>query len=143
MGASAPCGGHGPGPEARMTRYVLDTSFVIDHLRGDPSAIERFDRIFEQGDQAVVNEVVACEAWTGALVEGDPALRALLEAVEFVQPGPGAAERAGRWRHQARQRGRVLSLSDALIAAAAAGDATVLTRNLRDFDLTPVRIETY
>ncbi len=126
-----------------MTRYVLDTSFVIDHLRGDPAAIERFDRIFVEGDQALVNEVVACEAWTGAPIAGDPALRALMAAVEFVQPGPDAAERAGRWRQEARRRGRVLSLSDALIAAAAEGDATVLTRNLRDFDLTPVRVETY
>ena len=85
----------------------------------------------------------SCNAWTGAPIAGDPALRALMAAVEFVQPGPDAAERAGRWRQEARRRGRVLSLSDALIAAAAEGDATVLTRNLRDFDLTPVRVETY
>jgi predicted nucleic acid-binding protein len=37
-----------------------------------------------------------------------------------------------------------LSLADALIAAAAdASDAAVLTRNVRDFAMTPVRIETY
>jgi predicted nucleic acid-binding protein len=37
-----------------------------------------------------------------------------------------------------------LSAPDALIAASAeALDATVLTRNLRDFALTPVPVETY
>jgi predicted nucleic acid-binding protein len=37
-----------------------------------------------------------------------------------------------------------LSLEDALIAAAAeAAEATVLTRNVRDFALTPARVETY
>jgi predicted nucleic acid-binding protein len=126
-----------------MTRYVLDTSFLIDHLRGDPAAVERFARIFEVGDEAVVNEIVSCEAWTGAPAAGDPALRALLNAVAFVQPGPAAAETAGRWRQEARDRGHVLSLPDALIAAAADPDATVLTRNVRDFALTPARVETY
>ncbi len=126
-----------------MTRYVLDTSFVIDHLRGDAAAVERFARLFEDGDQPVINEVVACEVWTGAPLAGDPDLAQLMAVVEFVQPGPASAERAGRWRQEARARGHVLSLADALIAAAAEDDAAVLTRNLHDFALTPVRVETY
>lgn len=126
-----------------MTRYVLDTSFVIDHLRGDRAAQRRFARIFEEGDQPIVNEVVACEAWTGAPATGDPALTALMRVVEFVQPGPTSAERAGQWRQRARTRGQTLSLADALIAASGDDDAVVLTRNVRDFALTPVRIETY
>lgn len=126
-----------------MTRYVLDTSFMIDHLRGDPAATRRFAQIFSDGDQPVVNEVAACEAWTGAPLAGDPALVALLSAVEFVQPGPKSAQAAGVWRQDARSRGHVLSVADALIAAAAFEDAVVLTRNVRDFALTPVRIETY
>lgn len=126
-----------------MTRYVLDTSFLIDHLRGDPAAVERFARMFDVGDEAIVNEIVSCEAWTGAPAAGDPALAALMNAVEFVQPGPAAAELAGRWRQEARERGHVLSLPDALIAAAADPDAIVLTRNVRDFSLTPARVETY
>jgi predicted nucleic acid-binding protein len=51
---------------------------------------------------------------------------------------------AGRWRAEARRRGRTLSLPDALIAAAAvAMDATVITRNVRDFALTPAVVESY
>jgi predicted nucleic acid-binding protein len=126
-----------------MTRYVLDTSFVIDHLRGDSAALARFARIFEDGDEPIVNEIVACEAWAGAPVTGDPALRALMNVVEFIQPGTQSAERAGLWRQEARLRGHTLSLADALIAAAADDDAIILTRNVRDFALTPVRIETY
>jgi predicted nucleic acid-binding protein len=127
-----------------MTRYVLDTSFVIDQLRGEPSAVARFDRIFADGDQPVVTEVVACEAWTGAPSDDDHDLTALLSATEFVQPGRESARVAGRWRADSLRRGATLSLPDALIAAAAdALGATVLTRNVRDFSLTPVRIERY
>jgi predicted nucleic acid-binding protein len=126
-----------------MTRYVLDTSFVIDHLRGDPAAVARFARLFENGDEPIINEVVACEAWAGSPLAGDPALKRLIQVAEFVQPGPESAERAGRWRQEARSRGHALSLADALIAAAAERDAIVLTRNVRDFALTPVRVEPY
>lgn len=127
-----------------MTRYVLDTTFIIDHLRGEAAALERFGRIFADGDEVYVNEIAACEAWTGAPSDEDPDLTALLTAVEFVQPAAEAARRAGRWRDAARRRGHVLSLADALIAAAADSlGATVLTRNVRDFSLTPSRVEAY
>ena len=73
-------------------------------------------------------------------VERDPSVR----AVSFVQPGPEHALQAGVWRRHARRKGRTLSLSDALIAAAADGlGAVVLTRNLRDFALTPVVARAY
>jgi predicted nucleic acid-binding protein len=64
--------------------------------------------------------------------------------MDFAQPRYDAVMRAGQWRAEARRSGRTLSLSDALIGAAAeSADATVLTRNHRDFALMPVRVETY
>jgi predicted nucleic acid-binding protein len=123
---------------------MLDSAFVIDHLRGLPEAIERFARLFEDGDEPMVTEVVVCEVATGAPQHPDPALAAFLEPVEFIQPGPDTALLAGEWRAIARRRGHHLSLPDALIAAAAhAVDAVVLTRNLRDVELTGARVEAY
>jgi predicted nucleic acid-binding protein len=125
-------------------RYVLDTTFLIDHLRGEPAAVSRFVRLFDEGDDPYVNEVVVCELATGSRLDPDPALAALLEPIEFIQPAPDSAFLAGRWRRDARAAGRTLSLADALIAAAAhAIGATVLTRNVRDLALTPVPIEAY
>jgi predicted nucleic acid-binding protein len=125
-------------------RYLLDTTFVIDHLRGDPVAVARLAAIVENGDEPFVCDVVACEAWTGAHDDSDRDLVGLLRFVEFVQAGPEHARRAGRWRADALRRGWTLSAPDALIAASAeALDAAVLTRNLRDFALTAARVETY
>ena len=127
-----------------MALYVLDSSFAIDYLRGDHGASERFRRLFDDGDEPLVNAVVVTEVATGAPGHPDPDLMAFLEPIEFIQPGPDAALLAGQWRAEARRLGHQLSLADALIAAAAESvGAAVLTRNVRDFALTPVRVEPY
>jgi predicted nucleic acid-binding protein len=125
-------------------RFLIDTTFVIDHLRGDAAARTTMARLLERGDQLYVNEVVVAEAWAGAHSTDDPDLDAFLRFVEFIQPAPDHARMAGRWRADARSRGWTLSMTDALIASASASlDAGLLTRNGRDFALTPIRIESY
>ena len=125
-------------------RLVLDSTFLIDHLRGEREAVETLARIFEDGHDPIVTEIIVCEVRAGLLPEAERHLVALLEPMEFVQPDPATAMRAGRWRAELRARGRTLSLADSLIAAAADSmGATVLTRNVRDFALTSVPVETY
>ena len=129
---------------AEPVRYLLDSSFLIDYLRGNQAAISRFREMFENGDQILVNAIAVCEVATGSRPGEEGDLMAMLEPLEFVQPGPETALQAGRWRDVARRAGSTLSLPDALIAAAAdAMDAIVVTRNLRDFALTPARVEAY
>jgi predicted nucleic acid-binding protein len=124
--------------------YLLDTTFLIDYLRNREPAVTRFARLFAVADPVFVTEIGVCEVAAGIRPEDTSALAALLEPLEFVQPGPHVAVMAGQWRYRALKRGATLSLPDALIAAAAFDlDAAVLTRNLRDFALTPARIETY
>ena len=95
-------------------RYLLDTTFVIDYLRGERAAIDRFVRFFDEGDEPMVNEIVVCEAATGAPGHPDPDLTAMLEPIEFIQPGPEQPcyePGSGVPRHEAH--GRHLSLADA------------------------------
>lgn len=125
-------------------RLLIDSTFVIDYLNGVPAARERLAAVWVEGDEPIVNEIVVCEVRTGTRERDLADLLVFLEPIEFVQPGPDHALLAGRWRAEARATGRSLSLADAMIAAAAdAADAAVLTRNVRDFAMTPVRIETY
>jgi predicted nucleic acid-binding protein len=100
--------------------------------------------MFDEGDQPVVTDVVVCEVRTGLRPDDEPILDRLLIPTEFVRPGRESAVLAGRWRAEIRETGRTLGLPDALIAAAAFHlGGGVVTRNVRDFELTPVRIETY
>lgn len=125
-------------------RYLLDTSFVVDHLRGDSGANARLDAMYRSGDDPIVSSVTTAEIWSGPPPGGDPAIERFLRFVEYVHAGPFTARLAGEWRSAARRRGSTLETTDALIAATAYHlDAAVLTRNVRDFELTPVRVETY
>lgn len=125
-------------------RLLLDSTFVIDLIRGDREAHDRMAKIFADGDEPYVNEIVVCEVRTGLLPKDVPGFERLLQPIAFIQPAAAGALAAGAWRAEARTMGRVLSLGDSLIAAAAHGlGALVLTRNVRDFVLTPVRVESY
>ena len=125
-------------------RLLVDSAFVIDYLQGLPDARRRWEAVFAEGDEPIVNEIVVCEVRAGLHPHEEVHLASFLGPVELVQPGLEAAMTAGRWRAEAHARGYHLGLADALISAAAqATDAVVLTRNVRDFALTPVRVETY
>lgn len=127
-----------------VMKVMLDTTFVIDHQRRVPAAVQRMQEMLARGDEPIVTSVVVSEAWVGAREPGDPTLLRFLQYLEYVHPGPETARVAGEFRANARRRGFTLGLADALIAASALHlDATVLTRNVRDFELTPVRLETY
>lgn len=125
-------------------RVMLDSAFVIDVLAGVPAAARRQRQLFDEDDEPFVNEIVVCEVRAGLRDIDAEELQTLLEPIEFIQPGRETAMLAGQWRRVAHERGYNLSLPDALIAAAAdAVGAAVLTRNVKDFALTPVRVETY
>lgn len=125
-------------------KLLLDSGFVIDHMRGIREAVDRYRVLFEAGDEPLVNEIVVCEVRAGTKPADLPSFHTFFEPVEFIQPGPEAAQVAGAWRDHARHRGFQLSLADALVASAAdAVGAAVLTRNVKDFELTPVQVESY
>lgn len=125
-------------------RYVLDSTFLIDHLRSDVAALARLDAMYSSGDDPIVTGVSVAEVWAGRRPDEEAAIDEFLRYLEYVHPGPSTARLAGEWRARARESGRSLDTPDALIAAVAFDlDGVVLTRNVRDFDLTPVRVETY
>ena len=125
-------------------KVMLDTTFVIDYLRRNPEAVGRLRSIYETGDDPLVTSVVVSEAWSGVVAATDGSLDEFLQYFEYVHPGPATSRLAGTWRAEARRGGRTISISDALIGATAFDQgAAILTRNVRDFALMPVRVETY
>ena len=124
-------------------RYLLDTTVLIDHNRGKPSAVELVRQLFSEPNDLFVCDAVVAEAMSGGSDAELVAIRALIQALEYVSTHPDAAAWAGasrrRLRHSSPRR-----LGDALIAGVAwFNDAIVVTRNPVDFEIQGVRVLGY
>lgn len=125
-------------------RYLLDTTLLIDHANGYPAAMATMARLFEEGADLFVCEVVVCEALSGGSDEHVDAVRRLVEALEYIATPPDAAQWAAASRLRRHRDGGKLGLGDALIAGIATSlEATVVTRNRPDFERQGVAVLAY
>jgi predicted nucleic acid-binding protein len=116
-------------------RYLLDTTLLIDHAYGHEPAMQLLHRLYEEGAELFICDVVVCEALSGGSDEHLDVVRRLLGALEYVAIDPPTAAAAGAARLNRHRSGGRLGLGDALIAALATGiDATIVTRNRPDFE---------
>lgn len=124
-------------------RYLLDTTVLIDHALdqyGGPAVVMR---LFSEPNDLYVCDAVVAEATSKGSDEELATIGSLIRALEYVATTPAAAAWAGASRRRA---GRVASrrLADALVAGVAWElDATVVTRNPRDFEAQGVPVLAY
>lgn len=124
--------------------YLLDTTVLLDFAHGRFSAIDLVDRLFADVEPLYTCDVVTCEALSGGDDVERAAIEGVLSALEYVAIAPAAARWAAENRRMRGAGRRARSLADALIAAAAwSRDATVVTRNPRDFRRQGVRVLAY
>jgi len=123
--------------------YLLDTTVIADHVDGIHGAPGVLERLFaETGDIYICDATVAEVTSKGSELQLSQADR-LLGAFEYVSTSPKAARRAGALR-RARGQTSHRRLGDSLIAAVAWSlDATVVTRNPKDFEGYGVQVLAY
>lgn len=125
-----------------MGAVLLDTTVLIDYLRGRQGTIKRIADLEAKGDRPFVCAVSVEEVSRGLRPVEDDVFIDLLEGVLVAPLGVAEGRLAGYWRRTLARRGRTLAQSDALIAAAAAGIVgRVATGNPRDFELLQVPVE--
>jgi predicted nucleic acid-binding protein len=124
-------------------RYLIDTTLLIDHAKARPGAEQVVESLFAEPNELLVCDVVVAEALSGGDERQLATVRALISALEYVSTHPDAAVRAGETRHRLG-RTSPRGLADALIAGVAwHGDAIVVTRNPKDFEVHGVRVLGY
>jgi predicted nucleic acid-binding protein len=126
-------------------KYLLDTSWVIEHLRGNPRARELLPTYYSFG--LGLSAVSLAELYQGAYlsvrqVESETALEEFLRLVTVIDVTKDVAEIYGRRRSELLKQGRALGALDMLIAATALSyGLTVLTADSDFQRVAGLRIE--
>lgn len=128
------------GPTPGVTR-LLDTSTLVDFLRGDVNTIAAMQR----ADVAdlVTSTVVVEELYAGTVLARDShtelfRVEALLRPLRVLPYDEKSARAAGLLRVMLQRQGTAIGSGDRLIAATAiAHDASVVTSNVREFRRVP------
>jgi predicted nucleic acid-binding protein len=125
-----------------MTIYLLDTTVLIGHLRGDEEITRLLLNLLADHHVLGTSCVNIAEVERGIRPKQRKAATDLLNRLRFVETTREAAVRAGRYQAEFDKSGRTIHTADALIAGTArAWGAVLLTDNVRDFPMRDVRVE--
>ena len=125
-----------------MGAVLLDTTVVIDLLRGRADAQGRLRALREAGDDAYVCAVNVEETVRGLVPREHEPARRLFAGLRTAPLDAAEGWRAGEWRRRFAARGRTLTQADCLIAAAAHTiGGRLATGNPKDFPMREVAVE--
>jgi predicted nucleic acid-binding protein len=126
---------------ADVARILLDSTVLIDALRGRPAA-KRLRALRRHSDEPWTCAISIEEIWRGLLPGEEVAARRLVRGLRCAPLGPAEGIRAGGWRRHLASRGTTVHQADCLIAAATAGiEARLATGNPDDFPMDDITVE--
>ena len=124
-----------------VSRLLLDSTVLIDALRGRPAA-QRLRGLRRVGTEPWVSAVSVEEVWRGLRPEEEPAAYRLVRALRMAPLGASEGQQAGRWRREFAAGGVTLHQADCLIAASALGiGASLATANVSDFPMPELDVQ--
>jgi predicted nucleic acid-binding protein len=124
-----------------VARVVLDSTVLIDALRGRPAA-DRLAGLRRSGVEPWTCVVSIEEIWRGVREDEEPVAHRLFKGLRLAPLGVAEGMRAGAWRRTYAERGVTLPQADCLIAAAAFGvGASLATANVDDFPMPELTVD--
>jgi tRNA(fMet)-specific endonuclease VapC len=125
-----------------VTTYLLDTTVLVAHLRGESDVTDHLLELVRDGHVLSTSAVNVAEIHRGALPSERRATTALLDRLAYLTTTIEAARRAGVYQRDLAAKGVTIHTPDALIAGTArAHGAVVMTDNRKDFPMRDVRVE--
>ena len=118
-------------------RLVLDTSVLIHHLRGRPTAAtELIPRAIARGDELWSSYVVRAELLAGMRAEEEVATRDLMRLVSWVDVDESVSEAAGALGRRYLRSYPGIEVADLVVAALALElEAELKTTNVKHFPM--------
>jgi len=125
-----------------LALVLLDTTVLIDLLRGRPHARARLLALRGAGDAPCACAVNVEEMVRGLRPREHEQARALFAGLRIVPLGVVECWQAGEWRREYARRGRTLAQADCLVAAAALSlGGRLATGNPKDFPMRELTVE--
>ncbi|HEV8572386.1 MAG TPA: PIN domain-containing protein [Actinomycetota bacterium] len=125
-----------------MSRYLLDTTILIGHLRGDDGVTRLLLNLLADGHDLGTSCVNVAEVIRGTRPKERRAVDGLLSRLNFLETTWEAATRAGRYQANFASRGITIHTADALVAGTARAHGSILiTDNVDDFPMRDVRVQ--
>ncbi len=124
-----------------MTKYMLDTTVLIDHLRGRRQVIELVTGLARAGNELGVCSIGVAELYSGLRDKHRAVAAQLIDSLEYWEATREAAKVAGSYRFGLARSGTALTTTDALVAAIAREHgATLITANTRHYPMTEIEL---
>lgn len=124
-----------------MTRYLLDTTALVDFTKGVEPSKSRVLAICQSGAEVGVCDITITELYSGLdpADRTDPATTRFLRGLSYWPADYDTAVQAGVYRYDYGLKGRKIKTPDAIIAAVAAKHGAILvTDNPSDFPMSEV-----
>ena len=124
-----------------MTRYLLDTTALIDFSKNREPARSRLLQMINAGDGVGVCPVNVAEFYTGIPPAQRQVWDEFFDSLHYWEISHDAARQAGIWRYEFARQGITLSTTDSLIAAVAKEQqAVVVTNNVKDYPMQEIQL---
>lgn len=124
-----------------MSRYLLDTTALIDFSKGREPAFSLVNRLIEHGEEVGVSPVNIAEFYTGLAPSAWEVWDEFFEPIFLWPISLSAAKQAGKFRYDFARAGIALSTTDTLVAAVALEQgASVVTSNIKDYPMREVTL---
>jgi predicted nucleic acid-binding protein len=122
--------------------YLLDSTIIIDYLRGRPDTVELLKDLHARSFSLGCCPINIIEVCAGMREKEEQATLGFLESLEFYPLSSETAVLAGDYMRRYRGKGITLSLSDASIASVAVlNGLTLLTDNAKHYPQPELKIQ--
>ena len=125
-----------------MADYLLDTTVIIDCLRGRKETVKLLERIASESSLAGCCLINIIEVYAGMKDNEKQATKKLINSIEYYEMTKELAERAGEYKREYAKKGITLSLADVTIAAVAIGNDLILaTDNQKHYPMPELKLK--
>ena len=119
-----------------MPKYLLDTTALLDYMRGRQDVVDFITSLARDGPLLGVCCINVAELYAGLGPDQRPLADELIGSLGTYEVTQHVAKEAGRYRYEFARQGVTLTIADTLIAATAVEEtATLVTANPRDFPM--------